>query len=93
MTFWTKQPIVNIKYIFLTSVLLPDTVFVKPTWNKKLWQVHIGLNCKGLGNDFFILNHNNVMHKKFISPGLNIYSPGLYILQVEVYSPGLNSPF
>ena len=30
----TNQPIANIKYVFLTSVLLLDTVFVKPTWNK-----------------------------------------------------------
>ena len=34
ITFWTNQPIVNIKYVFFTSVVLLDTVFVKPTWNK-----------------------------------------------------------
>ena len=35
MTFWPNHPIVNKKYVFLTSVLLLDTVFVKPVWNEK----------------------------------------------------------
>ena len=55
MTFWTYQPIVNIKYVFLTNVLLLDTVFVKPIWNKNSDKYIQDLILKALKGFFHIL--------------------------------------
>ena len=67
MTFWTSQSIICISYIIFISVLLLVTVFVKPTWNKKLQQVLIAFSYKGLQKFFLYLSQNSVIPKKFIS--------------------------
>ena len=67
LPFWTNEPIINIRYILISSVLLLDTALVRPTWNKKFQQVDIAFNSKVLQKFFSYLNHNNVMRQKYIS--------------------------
>ena len=55
MTFWTNQAIVNIKYIFLTSDLLLNTVCIKPTRHKNSNKYTQGLILKVLRGFFHIL--------------------------------------
>ena len=97
MTFWTNQPILNIKYVFFTSALLLDTIFVKPIWNKNSNKYRQDLILKVLRGFFHILTSTmlslrNIYRQFYIFSSFK-YSPGLYIFQVEKYCPGLNSPF